>query len=68
MSADGKSDTTPAERLTKRARDYIDASNLARAEEFVRDELRMMGQPLDAENPELVKRVALRIAANMRRP
>lgn len=38
---------------------------LARAEEFVRDELRLMGQDADAENPGLVRRVAQRIAERM---
>ena len=38
---------------------------LKRAEAFVRDELRLMGQLEVAENAALVRRVALRIAENM---
>lgn len=42
-----------------------ETTRLAVTEKFVRDILRLMRQPLDAENPELVQRVARKVMKAM---
>jgi hypothetical protein len=42
-------------------RSNVYRGKLNRAEEFVRDVLRIMGQSADADNPTLVREVALRV-------
>jgi hypothetical protein len=44
-------------------RSNVYRGRLDRAEEFVRDVLRIMGQHADADNPILVTRVALNVMA-----
>lgn len=56
---------TPFRVIGARVEWLMKTTRLAVAEKFVRDILRLMGQPLDAENPELVQRVALKVMKAM---
>ena len=45
--------------------DKLEVAKLHRAKDFVRDVLHLMGQPEDANNPELVARVAHQVLGAM---